>query len=827
MIKNLLTLLTFLPLFLSAQSSWVAFRLETDTHPEEFSWYVENVATGDTVDQGGPYGGGSYGPGGQRTEIAEYIPLSTPGDYILWLVDSAGNGFDSIPDAEVEFFLGNWCGEVNTSEIPSYTNWQEWGYPFTVNYCILPILGCDDPNSSNYDSTATWDRFGFECEYIWDVTFQLDISNAPPMDTPEVNGIFNAWCGDCNQMTDMGNGIWETTISIPGGIYPYKFSADDFTIQEQPFIGANNSCFQEDFGFVNRILDVDRDTVLPLVCWESCLPCGAVPGCTDPTSPNWNPWANYDDGTCLITCPPNSEILQIELTTDQYPDETEWEVRDENDSLIGRGGPFTQGNTTYVDRLCIPNNTQYQFFVFDEYGDGLCGSCFGGIDGEVIVTRGNCDTIYELYQGDADFGFVDSSMLYNMVACNPGGPIFGCTDSNYVEYNPQATINIVPSCQTLKVYGCLDTNSINYDSTANTPDYVRECDYTLVITDGVGDGWFGNWIGIKQGNWASPRYTMGPQDGTSEIFIVPLKANKKVEVFFFVEGGGGFTSEQCGFYLICPEGDTVVQGGTNVWTDPIKEFPFRYKGVPYCGDLCIPKIYGCTDSLAYNFIDSANTNDGSCYYNPACSNPGYLEYYLADSSLVDYWSEEFCSTLAVFGCTDSIALNYDPTANVDNGGCIIPVYGCMDPEAFNYNENANVEDGTCLYDADCIGNPGDPYWLNDQCYAWVISVDDYCCDNIWDETCQEMYDVCDEQQDIVGLPDVKPNQIIVYPNPVESTLNIIADMEVKVEVKDIVGQVIISKMNPVKLDLSNVAAGTYNVVMTFNGRTLIKTIVKE
>jgi hypothetical protein len=34
-------------------------------------------------------------------------------------------------------------------------------------------------------------------------------------------------------------------------------------------------------------------------------------------------------------------------------------------------------------------------------------------------------------------------------------------------------------------------------------------------------------------------------------------------------------------------------------------------------------------------------------------------------------------------------------------------------------------------------------------------------------------------------------------------------------------------MNPVKLDLSNVAAGTYNVVMTFNGRTLIKTIVKE
>ena len=52
-------------------------------------------------------------------------------------------------------------------------------------------------------------------------------------------------------------------------------------------------------------------------------------------------------------------------------------------------------------------------------------------------------------------------------------------------------------------------------------------------------------------------------------------------------------------------------------------------------------------------------------------------------------------------------------------------------------------------------------------------------------------------------------------------------MEVKVEIKDIVGQVIISKNNPREIDLSNVAAGTYNIVMTFNGRTLIKTIVKE
>ena len=32
--------------------------------------------------------------------------------------------------------------------------------------------------------------------------------------TPEVNGTFNAWCGNCNAMTDQGNGIWATTIDL-------------------------------------------------------------------------------------------------------------------------------------------------------------------------------------------------------------------------------------------------------------------------------------------------------------------------------------------------------------------------------------------------------------------------------------------------------------------------------------------------------------------------------------------------------------------------------------------------------------------------------------
>ena len=70
--------------------------------------------------------------------------------------------------------------------------------------------------------------------------------------------------------------------------------------------------------------------------------------------------------------------------------------------------------------------------------------------------------------------------------------------------------------------------------------------------------------------------------------------------------------------------------------------------------------------------------------------------------------------------------------------------GCMDQSAYNYESTANTSDSlSCLYSADCITGPGSPYWLNDPCYAWVIEVDEYCCDNEWDNICQATYDYCE------------------------------------------------------------------------------------
>lgn len=53
----------------------------------------------------------------------------------------------------------------------------------------------------------------------------------------------------------------------------------------------------------------------------------------------------------------------------------------------------------------------------------------------------------------------------------------------------------------------------------------------------------------------------------------------------------------------------------------------------------------------------------------------------------------------VFGCTDSLYIEYNPDANIDDGSCqTLIVEGCTDSSALNYNPEANINDGSCQYE---------------------------------------------------------------------------------------------------------------------------------
>ena len=91
-----------------------------------------------------------------------------------------------------------------------------------------------------------------------------------------VSGTFNGWSGDANELTDIdGDGIYTGTVSgITGGAIEYKFTVDNWADDESLIAGS--SCTVTNGGFTNRSLYGDGDSILPAVCWESCLACGAI-----------------------------------------------------------------------------------------------------------------------------------------------------------------------------------------------------------------------------------------------------------------------------------------------------------------------------------------------------------------------------------------------------------------------------------------------------------------------------------------------------------------------------------------------------------------------
>lgn len=107
------------------------------------------------------------------------------------------------------------------------------------------------------------------------VTFRVDMSDYPgTFTTPEVNGTFNNWCGNCAAMTNDAGDVWEITVVLEDGTYLYKFSYDNWGGQEA--LASGSPCTFTDGEFTNRTLVVTEDVVLPLVCWNACVSCDLV-----------------------------------------------------------------------------------------------------------------------------------------------------------------------------------------------------------------------------------------------------------------------------------------------------------------------------------------------------------------------------------------------------------------------------------------------------------------------------------------------------------------------------------------------------------------------
>ena len=424
----------------------------------------------------------------------------------------------------------------------------------------------------------------------------------------------------------------------------------------------------------------------------------------DSLAENYNPWANIDNGTCVmeVACNVNQSLIEIAILLDNWPAETYWEIKANGNviqSIPSGTYDYTQIGQTVYTEVCVPIGDTIVFTINDTYGDGIGG---GSVVGSCLVTNTDClDTIFNL--NPPNFGFSASSASYVAGICDGNTPILGCMDDDYVEYNEFANTDD-GSCNNLATYGCTDPLAFNYDPTADKMELTTPCDYNLILYDAGGDSWGNCWLGVKQGNslW---QFKIDSNGIYSDTFNLSLSSYEEVYVYYFEVPTPQQNPQQLdiqtiqnSFKLENSYG-TILYEGNNPWPGPnenkLRDFKNPediHTALPYCGNECIDVIVGCLDATAYNYSDTANTAD-TCYYSPGCTSPAYLEYYTQGYTAdIDDTS---CVNLAVFGCTDINAFNYDASANVDNGGCIAVVIGCMNPLAFNYNASANTA-GNCI-----------------------------------------------------------------------------------------------------------------------------------
>ncbi len=568
-----------------------------------------------------------------------------------------------------------------------------------------------------YYAEASTNGIGFPNQTFITYTPTFDISQTPGKVLSFWYHMYGSTMGDLEAGYIDANGY--TSLGVISGnqgdqwkLAYYPISAvDSFKIV---FIATTGSSFYSDI-CIDDITVSDPFTVI-YGCTDSVSSnydstathsdgsCIYYFGCIDPTATNYNPWANVDDGSCVqeVICNPGQSLLDVAIKLDNWPSETSWDITANGNiiySVASGTYDYTQTGQTVHTQVCIPVNDTIVFTINDTYGDGIGG---GSVVGSCLVTNIDCeDTVFLL--SPPNFGYTASSNPYVSDTCNNDTIIYGCTTSSYLEYDSLATHDD-GSCMTLATYGCTDPVAFNYDPTADRMLLTSPCTYDLILYDNGGDSWGACWLGVEQGDslW---QFKIDQNGVYSDTFELTLNSYDEVYFYYFEIPTPQQNPQQLDIQTIQNsfkvENDfgTIVYEGNNPWPGP-NENKLRnyrsaldiYEAQPYCGNECIPVVMGCMDIIAYNYNSLANTND-TCYYNPGCTNPGYLQYYTQGFTAdIDDGS---CVDLAVFGCTDSTAFNYNSTANVDNGGCIPVVLGCMNSLAFNYNPQANTPD-TCI-----------------------------------------------------------------------------------------------------------------------------------
>lgn len=138
-----------------------------------------------------------------------------------------------------------------------------------------------------------------------------------------------------------------------------------------PFAGTIMSyCAQNDFteGFHPQVAAHILEYIASRTCTEPCV----TPTCDDGIQNGLETGVDCGGPNCA-PCPCDGNALSLSINFDNYPQETTWQILDEDGAQVAAGGPYgsqPDGSTISLE-ICLPDGC-YTFEILDSANDGLC-----------------------------------------------------------------------------------------------------------------------------------------------------------------------------------------------------------------------------------------------------------------------------------------------------------------------------------------------------------------------------------------------------------------------------------------------------------------------
>ena len=522
------------------------------------------------------------------------------------------------------------------------------------------IPGCTDPTAVNYNPNATIDDGScitavYGCMDVTAENYDCECSATAPFpaggcgDGVNVNGncCIIIGCTDpayaeYNPLANQPDPTMCITLISYGCTDTSTMNISDG--QSLPYNTHTNASTSFTAPCDGTFVPCVMDAYSQMQTGPNCCCIDTIVGCTDPSASNYNSSAN--------TSPNPGSNLECQYYNFGCTDP----------SAFNYDPASTQDNGSCLYYGCTNP-------AASNYGWGTNNSNTWSVT--------NTGDIYVNPTAPITLGYTSGS-AFDDGSCIIVAVVAGCMDPTAANYNPSVTVDngscLYVGCSYLQTSWNLQaTATFGYTLTANTYTSSSLVLETFVQTPGVHPDWMGTQI-IQGVNFTD--------DGSCE--------------FTGCADDGNCTVATCGYNSPYPG---IPASNYN---PPINNDAWPGVGIVDNGS-CQYTNFGCMDTTVGDNPDingdcTNGTNVGYPNLGGCGTGNGYLAENYDPAALTNFGC--IYSSSLVYGCTDPLATNYDPLANVNNGTCCYgnPT-GCMDPNANNFDPCATTPcSGCCTYD---------------------------------------------------------------------------------------------------------------------------------